>query len=140
MFPLITREIVYRLLTGEQGDRLRQIVIQESPTHHIVRAIKRLRKVYDQPLAVDDLAQDLGMSVSSFYHHFKSITAMSPLQYQKQIRLQEARRLMLAEGLNASSAGYQVGYNDPSYFSRDYKRLFGLPPLTDVERLQEAAG
>jgi AraC-like DNA-binding protein len=124
---------------GEQGDRLRQIVIQEGPNQHIVRAIKQLRKAYDQPLEVEDLAQDLGMSVSSFYHHFKAVTAMTPLQYQKQIRLQEARRLMLSEGLNASSAGYQVGYNDPSYFSRDYKRLFGLPPLTDVERLQEAA-
>lgn len=138
--PLITREIVYRLLMGEQGDRLRQIVIQEGPAVHIVKAIKRLRKAYDQPLEVDDMAQDLGMSVSSFYHHFKAVTAMSPLQYQKQIRLQEARRLMLGEGLNASSAGYQVGYNDPSHFSRDYKRLFGLPPLTDVERLQEATG
>jgi AraC-like DNA-binding protein len=86
------------------------------------------------------MAQELGMSVSSFYHHFKAITAMSPLQYQKQIRLHEARRLMLGKGLNAASAGYRVGYNDAAHFSRDYKKLFGRPPLRDVERLREAAG
>lgn len=137
--PLIKREIIYRLLRGEQGGRLRQIVLQDGTTHHIVTAVKWLREAYDQPLEVDDLAQKLGMSVSSFYHHFKAVTGMSPLQYQKQIRLQEARRLMLAEDLNAASTGYRVGYNDPSHFSRDYKRLFGLPPLTDVERLQAAA-
>jgi AraC-like DNA-binding protein len=137
--PLITREIIYRLLRGEQGDRLRQIVVQEGTTHHIVKAVKWLRERYDQPLEVDDMARELGMSVSSFYHHFKAVTGMSPLQYQKQIRLQEARRLMLAEDLNAASTGYRVGYNDPSHFSRDYKRLFGLPPLTDVERLQATA-
>jgi AraC-like DNA-binding protein len=79
------------------------------------------------------------MSVSSFHHHFKAVTAMSPLQFQKQIRLREARRLMLSEGLNAASAGYRVGYNDASHFSREYKRLFGLPPLRDVQRLREAA-
>jgi AraC-like DNA-binding protein len=79
------------------------------------------------------------MSVSSFHHHFKAVTAMSPLQFQKQIRLQEARQLMLSEGLNAASAGYRVGYNDASHFNREYKRLFGLPPLRDVERLREAA-
>ncbi|MFN2226376.1 MAG: helix-turn-helix transcriptional regulator, partial [Anaerolineae bacterium] len=89
---------------------------------------------------VDDIAQELGMSVSSFHHHFKDVTAMSPLQFQKQIRLQEARRLMLGEDLDAASAGYRVGYNDASHFSREYKRLFGLPPLRDVERLRGAAG
>jgi AraC-like DNA-binding protein len=85
------------------------------------------------------MAQELGMSVSSFHHHFKAVTAMSPLQFQKQIRLREARRLMLSEGLDASSAGYRVGYNDASHFNREYKRLFGLPPLRDVGRLREAA-
>jgi AraC-like DNA-binding protein len=85
------------------------------------------------------MAQDLGMSVSSFHHHFKAVTAMSPLQFQKQIRLQEARRIMLGEDLDAASAGYRVGYNDASHFNREYKRLFGLPPLRDVERLREAA-
>ena len=80
------------------------------------------------------------MSASSFHQHFKAVTAMSPLQFQKQIRLREARRLMLGEGLNAASAGYRVGYNDASHFNREYKSVFGLPPLRDVERLQEAGG
>jgi AraC-like DNA-binding protein len=137
--PLITREIVYRLLMGEQGDRLRQIALQGGQTHRIARAMEQLRKEFDQPLRIEDMAQELGMSVSSFHHHFKAVTAMSPLQFQKQIRLREARRLMLGEGLDAAGAGYQVGYNDASHFSREYKRLFGLPPLRDVERLREAA-
>ncbi len=136
--PLITREIVYRLLTGEQGDRLRHIALQGGHTHRIARAIEWLRQEFDQPLRIDDIAQELGMSVSSFHHHFKAITAMSPLQFQKQMRLQEARRLMLGEDLDAASAGYRVGYNDASHFNREYKRLFGLPPLRDVERLREA--
>ena len=140
LMPLITREIVYRLLMGEQGDRLCHIALEGGNTHRIVRAIERLRTRFDQPLRVDDIAQELGMSVSSFHHHFKDVTAMSPLQFQKQIRLQEARRLMLGEDLDAASAGYRVGYNDASHFSREYKRLFGLPPLRDVERLRSAAG
>jgi AraC-like DNA-binding protein len=139
LLPLITREIVYRLLIGEQGDRLRHIALQGDHTHRIARAIEWLRNEFDQPLRVEDIAQELGMSVSSFHHHFKAVTAMSPLQFQKQIRLQEARQLMLSEGLNAASAGYRVGYNDASHFNREYKRLFGLPPLRDVERLREAA-
>jgi AraC-like DNA-binding protein len=139
LLPLIAREIVYRLLMGEQGERLRQIALQGDHTHRIARAIERLRQAFDQPLRIEDMAQQLGMSTSSFYHHFKAVTAMSPLQYQKQIRLQEARRLMLGEGLDAASAGYRVGYNDASHFSREYKRLFGLPPLRDLERLREAA-
>jgi AraC-like DNA-binding protein len=137
--PLITREIVYRLLMGEQGDRLRHIAVQGGHIHRIARAIERLGKEFDQPLRIDDIARELGMSVSSFHHHFKAVTAMSPLQFQKQMRLQEARRLMFGEGLNAASAGYRVGYNDTSHFNREYKRLFGLPPLRDVERLREAA-
>jgi AraC-like DNA-binding protein len=140
LMPLITREIVYRLLQGEQGERLRHIALQGSHTHRIARAIQQLRKEFDQTLRIDDIAQELGMSVSSFHHYFKAVTALSPLQFQKQIRLQEARRLMLGEGLDASSAGYRVGYNDASHFNREYKRLFGLPPLRDVERLREAAG
>ena len=138
--PLIRREIIYRLLIGEQGDRLRHIAIQGGHTHRIARAIERLHNEFDQSLRVDDIARELGMSVSSFHHHFKAVTAMSPLQFQKQIRLQEARRLMLSEGLDAARAGYRVGYNDASHFNREYKRLFGLPPLRDVEQLREAAG
>ena len=136
--PLITREIVYRLLMGEQGDRLRHIAVMGGFTSPIARAIERLRQNFDQPLRIDDVARELGMSISGFHHHFKAVTTMSPLQFQKQMRLQEARRLMLGEHLDAASAGYRVGYDDASHFNREYKRLFGLPPLRDVERLREA--
>ncbi len=137
--PLITREIVYRLLMGEQGDRLRHIAALGGQTHRIARAIERLRTEFDQPLHIDSIARELGMSVSGFHHQFKAVTAMSPLQFQKQLRLQEARRLMLGEYLDAASAGYRVGYDDASHFNREYKRLFGVPPMRDVERLREAA-
>lgn len=138
--PLITREIVYRLWKGEQGDRLRHIAVHSGYTPPIAKAIERLRKDFDQPFRVDDIARELGMSVSGFHHHFKAVTAMSPLQFQKQIRLQEARRLMLGESLDAASVAYRVGYDDASHFNREYKRLFGLPPMRDVERLREATG
>lgn len=135
--PLVTREIVYRLLMGEQGERLSYIAALGGFTPHIAKAIERLNKEFDQPLRVDGIARELGMSVSGFHHHFKAVTAMSPLQYQKRLRLQEARRLMLGEGLDASSAAYRVGYHDASHFNREYKSLFGLPPVRDVERLRE---
>ncbi|MBD2093312.1 AraC family transcriptional regulator [Microcoleus sp. FACHB-1515] len=137
--PLIKREIIYRLLIGAQGDRLRQIAVLGGYTHHIARAIDRLRKEFNQPLRIETIARELGMSVSGFHHHFKSVTAMSPLQFQKQLRLQEARRLMLGENLDATTAAYRVGYDDASHFNREYKRLFGAPPIRDVERLREAA-
>jgi AraC-like DNA-binding protein len=137
--PLVTREIVYRLLAGEQGDRLRQIATLGGHTHRIVKAIERLRADFDRPLRIEELARELGMSASGFHHHFKEVTAMSPLEFQKQLRLQEARRLMLGEGFDASSAGYRVGYNDVSHFTREYKRLFGEPPMRDVARLQGVA-
>ena len=138
--PLIMREIVYRLWMGEQGDRLRYIAALSGYTPYIARAIERLHKDFDQPLRIDGIARELGMSVSGFHHHFKTVTAMSPLQFQKRLRLQEARRLMLGEHLDAASAGYRVGYDDASHFNREYKRLFGVPPMRDVERLREAAG
>ena len=134
--PLVMREIVYRLLAGEQGDRLRQIATLGGHMHRIAKAINRLRDNFDRPLRIESLAQELGMSVSGFHHHFKEVTAMSPLEFQKQLRLQEARRLMLGEGFDATSAGYRVGYNDVSHFTREYKRLFGEPPMRDVERLR----
>ena len=137
--PLITREIVYRLLTGAQGERLRQLAVVEGQAQPINRAIARLRRDYDRPLRIEELARELGMSVSGFHHHFKAVTTMSPLQFQKQLRLQEARRLMLGERLDATSAGFRVGYDDASHFSREYKRLFGEPPLRDVERLRGVA-
>jgi len=135
--PLIKREIIYRLLMGNQGNRLRHIAVLGGYTH-IARAIERLRKDFNRPLRIESIAKELGMSVSGFHHHFKSVTAMSPLQFQKQLRLQEARRLMLGENLDATSAAYQVGYDDASHFNREYKRLFGAPPMRDVERLREA--
>jgi AraC-like DNA-binding protein len=137
--PLIKREIIYRLLMGAQGSRLRQIAVLGGYTHHIARAVDRLRKEFDQPLRIETIARELGMSVSGFHHHFKSVTAMSPLQFQKQLRLQEARRLMLGQNLDATTAAYRVGYDDASHFNREYKRLFGAPPMRDVERLRESA-
>jgi AraC-like DNA-binding protein len=136
--PLITREIVYRLLMGEQGNRLRHLALLGGQTESIAEAIERLRREFNQPLRIESIAREVGMSVSGFHHHFKAVTAMSPLQFQKQLRLQEARRLMLGEKLDAASAGYRVGYDDASQFSREYKRLFGQPPMRDVERLREA--
>ena len=137
--PLVMREIVYRLLRREQGGRLHHIAALGGYTHRIAEAIERLRKEFDQPLRIENIARELRMSVSGFHHHFKAVTAMTPLQFQKQIRLQEARRLMLGEDLDSTSAGYRVGYRDASHFTREYKRLFGVPPARDVERLREAA-
>ena len=137
--PLVVREIVFRLLNGEQASRLRHLATFGGQVHRMVRAIEKLRQDFDKPLRVEDVARELGMSVSGFHAHFKSVTAMSPLQFQKHLRLQEARRLMLSENLDAGEAGFRVGYEDPSHFSREYKRHFGEPPLRDVERLRESA-
>jgi len=112
------------------------MLISEGDTRRISRAVERLREHIDQPLNIENIARELGMSVSGFHHHFKSVTAMSPLQFQKQIRLQEARRLMLGEALDVASASSRVGYEDPSYFSREYKKLFGAPPRRDIARLR----
>jgi AraC-like DNA-binding protein len=139
LMPLITREIIYRLLMGDQGSRLCHLTVSGGYTPTIVKAVERLRQDFDQSVRIEDLAQELGMSVSSFHHHFKSVTAMSPLQFQKRLRLQEARRLMLSEDLDATSVAYRVGYNDASHFNREYKSLFGEPPGRDVQRLREEA-
>lgn len=138
--PLIIREIVYRLLIGGQGARLSHILASGGDTRRISKAIGHLRKHFDEQLKMEEIARGLGMSVSGFHHHFKSVTSMTPLQFQKQIRLQEARRLMLGEDLDAASAGFRVGYEDPSYFSRDYKKQFGAPPQRDVDRLRNNLG
>ena len=134
--PLIKKEIIYRLLTGGQGVRLAHLLVSSGETHRIAKAVGHLRDHFDEPLKIESIANQLGMSVSGFHHHFKSLTSMSPLQYQKQIRLQEARRLMLGEDLDAASAGFRVGYEDPAYFSRDYKKLFGAPPQRDITKLR----
>jgi transcriptional regulator GlxA family with amidase domain len=136
LVPLVKREIVYRLLMGEQGERLRHIAILDGYTPPIAKVIERLHTDLAQPIRIENIARELGMSVSGFHHHFKSVTAMSPLQFQKRLRLQEARRLMLGEGLDAASAGYRVGYHNASHFNRDYKNMFGLPPMRDLGRLR----
>ena len=138
LMPLIKREIVYRLLMGKQGARLRQLAVQGSYAPYIAKAVELIRQDFDQTLRIEDLARELGMSISGLHHRFKAVTAMSPLQFQKQLRLQEARRLMLSEDFDAASAAYRVGYHDPAYFNREYKRLFGVPPIRHVQRLREA--
>jgi AraC-like DNA-binding protein len=137
--PVIQREIIYRLLVGDQGERLRQIASTGSQSHQIARAIGWLKGNYTQPLRIDDLAAQARMSSSTFHHHFRTMTALSPLQYQKQLRLQEARRLMLAERMDAATAAFHVGYESPSQFSREYNRLFGAPPLRDIAKLRQMA-
>ncbi|HKV57197.1 MAG TPA: AraC family transcriptional regulator [Ktedonobacteraceae bacterium] len=139
LLPLLTREIIYRLLMGEQGGRLRHLAILGGYSPSIARAIELLRQGFDHPLRIEEMARELGMSVSVFHHHFKAVTAMSPLQFQKRLRLLEARRLLLGEDLDAASAAYRVGYHDASHFNREYKSLFGIPPMRDVQRLREAA-
>jgi len=137
--PIIQREIIYRLLVGDQGARLRQIASAGSQSQQIARAIEWLKGNFMQTLHIDDLAAQASMSNSTFHHHFRSITALSPLQYQKQLRLQEARRLMLAERMDAATAAFQVGYESPSQFSREYNRVFGAPPLRDITNLRQMA-
>ena len=134
--PVIQREIVYRLLVGDQGERLRQIATAGSQSQQIARAIGWLKSNFTQPVSIDDLAAQASMSSSTFHHHFRSMTALSPLQFQKQLRLQEARRLMLAERMDAANAAFQVGYESPSQFSREYNRMFGAPPLRDISKLR----
>jgi AraC-like DNA-binding protein len=134
--PLVLREIIYRLLVGVQGGRLRQIAAAGGPAQRIARAIRWLRDHFTEPLSVRELANHVRLSPSSFHQHFKTVTALSPLQYQKRLRLQEARRLMLGEGLDASAAAFRVGYESPSQFSREYRRQFGAPPHRDVTTIQ----
>jgi AraC-like DNA-binding protein len=137
--PLAMREIVYRLAVGEQQLRLRQLAVGRGRVHRIARAIEQLRQEFNRPLRIGALARQLGMSTSGLHHQFKEVTAMSPLQFQKQLRLQEARRLLLSGDYDAATAGFQVGYEDAAYFSREYKRHFGQPPIRDLERLRSAA-
>jgi len=137
--PVIQREIFYRLLVGDQGARLRQMASAGSQSQQIARAIDWLKSNFTRPLRIDDLAVQVNMSTSTFHHHFREVTAMSPLQYQKWLRLSEARRLMLAEKQDATTAAFQVGYESPSQFSREYSRLFGAPPLRDIMSLRQIA-
>lgn len=134
--PLAEREILYRLLTGEEGLVLRHIATMHSRLAQVSRAITWIKRHFRAPFSIEAVAREAGMSPSALHEHFKAVTAMSPLQYQKQMRLQEARRLMLGQALDAASAGFEVGYESPSQFSREYRRLFGLPPASDMVRLR----
>ncbi|MDQ6597760.1 AraC family transcriptional regulator [Bacillus salipaludis] len=135
--PLITKEIIYRVLQGQHGVTLGQIGLEGSSAHLIGVVIEHIMKNYDQSFRIEDLAEIANMSVSSFHRHFKEVTAMSPIQFQKQLRLQEARRLLLSESTDATDAAFRVGYESPSQFSREYSRMFGLPPKEDIKRLKE---
>ncbi len=135
--PIIKREIFYRLLVGEQGMRLRQMASAGSQGNKIARAIEWLKENFTRPLRIEDLATQINMSTSTFHHHCRVMTAMSPLQYQKWLRLNEARRLMLTNHMDAATAAFQVGYESPSQFSREYSRLFGAPPLRDIMSLRQ---
>ena len=137
--PLIEREIVWRLLTGEQGAAVRQLGLADSSLSHIARAVRWIRDHYAQPFRVDDVARIAGMSVSAFYRNFQAVTAMSPIQFQKQIRLQQARLLLATRVHDVTGVSHRVGYDSPSQFSREYRRQFGAPPSRDALRLRETA-
>ena len=134
--PLIVKEIIYRVLQGEHGGMLKQIAIEGSSTHQISDAIEHIMNNYDKSLKIEVLADIANMSVSSLHRHFKEVTAMSPIQFQKQLRLQEARSLLLSESADAADVAFRVGYESPSQFSREYTRMFGLPPKEDIKRLR----
>jgi AraC-like DNA-binding protein len=133
--PLVLREIHYRALSGQLGARLRDLCITDSQIQRIARAIDVLRSRFAEGFRIEELASIAHMSASSFHHRFKEVTAMSPMQFQKQLRLHEARRLMLVDGLEAAAAAHRVGYESPSQFSREYRRLFGAPPKREVDAL-----
>jgi len=134
--PLIEREILYRLLIGPHGPTLRHLAVVDTHLNQVSRAIARIHAGFREQLRIRDIAAAAGMSESALHEHFKAITRLTPLEYQKQLRLQEARRLMLAQGASAGAAGFAVGYESPSQFSREYRRLFGAPPRQDVDRMQ----
>jgi len=139
--PLVKQEIFYRLLTGEQGSLLRQITTVGNHGYQISRAIDWMKENFSKPVKMEELASKAGLSLSAFHNHFRSMTAMSPLQYQKRMRLNEARRMMLTEHIDASRAAFRVGYESPSQFSREYSRQFGAPPMRDIKNLiQDSVG
>ncbi|MFF9978996.1 AraC family transcriptional regulator [Streptomyces erythrochromogenes] len=133
--PLIKREILWRVMTGEQGGTVRQLGLADSGLSHVARAVAWIRSHYAQPFRVEDLARLSGMSQSAFYRNFQAVTAMSPLRFQKQIRLQEARLLLAARPGDVTGVAHRVGYDSPSQFSREYRRQFGTPPSRDAARL-----
>lgn len=136
--PLVLREIHYRLLSSPEGWRLVQLSMVESNSQRVARVINILRQRYREAVRIEDLAREVHLSASALHHHFKAVTAMSPLQYQKQLRLLEARRILLADSVDAATAGHRVGYDSQSQFNREYSRFFGEPPARDIKRLREA--
>lgn len=135
--PLAVREILYHVLSGEQGELLREVVLHDSRSHRIARVVRFLNARYGEPLTISEIAREAHMSPSTLHHTFKEVTSASPLQYLKQIRLHQARLLMLHEGLSAGEASHRVGYGSPSQFSREFKRLFGIAPSQELQRLRE---
>ncbi|MET9559222.1 AraC family transcriptional regulator [Streptomyces tauricus] len=135
--PLVKREILWRVITGEQGATVRQLGLADSRLSHISRAVGWIREHYAEPFLVEDVARMSGMSVSAFYRNFQAVTAMSPIQFQKQIRLQEARLLLATHPGEVTGVGRRVGYDNPSQFSREYRRQFGAPPSRDAARLRD---
>ena len=136
--PLAVREIVWRALVGELGAQLRALSMADSHAARIARAIEVVKARFDEPLRVDDLAAAAHMSASSLHHHFRQLTTLSPLQYQKHLRLHHARQLLMTGGVDAATAAHRVGYESPSHFSRDYRRLFGAPPRADAKAARPA--
>lgn len=134
--PLFTKEILYRVLQGQHGARLQQIAIEGSSAHQTKDVIEHITNNYDKSFRIEELAEKVNMSVSSLHRHFKEVTAMSPIQFQKELRLQEARRLLLTESADATDVAFRVGYESPSQFSREYSRMFGFPPRQDIKRLK----
>ena len=134
--PHIQREIIYRILRSSEGNRLRQIATQHDQSQQTAKAIAWIRKNYAKPLRVERLAEIAGMAPSTLHHHFRVLTAMSPVQYQKQLRLNAARQRMLMSGVDAASAAFEVGYESASQFSREYSRFFGVPPMRDIRSLR----
>ena len=138
--PLVKREILWRLMTGEQGDVVRQLGLADSSLSHITQAVRWIRENYTRPFRVEEVAQLSGMSVSAFHRNFQAVTAMSPIQFQKHIRLQSARLLLANSPNDVTGVGSRVGYDSPSQFSREYRRQFGAPPTLDAARLRGGAG
>ena len=134
--PMMKREIYYRLLCSDYGNTIARIALKGSVMQRIAAVIKTLKSSFDKPVSVESLAELAGMSLSTFHAHFKTVTSMSPLQFQKRLRLTEARQIMLIESADAASTAYRVGYESPSQFSREYARLFGFPPAADVKRFR----
>jgi AraC-like DNA-binding protein len=140
LVPLVKREILWRLMTGEQGDVIRQLGLPDSSLTHIRRAVRWIRENYTRPFRVEEVAQLSGMSVSAFHRNFQAVTAMSPIQFQKHIRLQEARLLLANRPNDITGVGHRVGYDSPAQFSREYRRQFGAPPSIDAVRMRGDAG